>query len=139
MDRYNNLCGKIRSFATELSLLNPQDPFRTKMTDQLLGKLAEMGIITVDDSLSQAAKVSVSAFCRRRLAVILVKNKMAQSVKQASRYIQHGHIRIGPSTVTDPAFLVTRKMEDFVTWSNSSKIRRIISKYNDELDDYDLL
>jgi hypothetical protein len=28
---------------------------------------------------------------------------------------------------------------DFVTWVDSSKIKRAIAKYNDKLDDYDLL
>ena len=41
--------------------------------------------------------------------------------------------------MTDPAFLVTRALEDYVTWVDTSKIRRKISKYNDRLDDYDLL
>jgi len=48
-------------------------------------------------------------------------------------------VRVGPEPVTDPAFLVTRPMEDFVTWVDTSKIRRKILKYNDKLDDYDLL
>lgn len=50
-----------------------------------------------------------------------------------------GHVRVGPNVVTDPAFLVTRSMEDFITWVDSSKIKRTILKYNDRLDDYDLL
>ncbi len=50
-----------------------------------------------------------------------------------------GHVRVGVDTVTDPAFLVTRSMEDFVTWVDTSKIRRHVLKYNDRLDDYDLL
>jgi hypothetical protein len=50
-----------------------------------------------------------------------------------------GHIRVGPDTVTDPAFLVTRNMEDFVTWVDTSKIKRKVLKYSDKLDDYLLL
>lgn len=137
--RYNRLCGKLGSLANQLSLLDPNDPFRIKMTDQLLEKLSSMGIITADNSLSQAFKVTTSSFCRRRLAVVLNKLKMCESVKQATKLIQQGHVRVGPDTITDPAFLVTRQMEDYVTWVDSSKIKRIISKYNDELDDYDLL
>lgn len=30
-------------------------------------------------------------------------------------------------------------MEDFVTWVDSSKIKRSIMKYRDQLDDFDLL
>ncbi len=35
--------------------------------------------------------------------------------------------------------MVTRNMEDFVTWVDTSKIKRTIARYNDELDDFDLL
>ena len=46
---------------------------------------------------------------------------------------------MGPDTVTDKAFLVTRNMEDFVTWVDTSKIKRKVLKYSDKLDDYLLL
>lgn len=46
---------------------------------------------------------------------------------------------MGPETVTDPAFSVTRSMEDFVTWVDTSKIKRKVLKYSDKLDDYLLL
>ncbi len=39
-----------------------------------------------------------------------------------------GHVRLGPETVTDPAFLVTRSMEDFVTWVDTSKIKRKVRR-----------
>ena len=84
---------------------------------------------------------------------------------------------MGPNTINDPAFLVTRyvssllkhwidwaplvliaisrHMEDFVTWVDTSKLKRTVMKYNDQvrllssmysllltifqLDDFDLL
>ncbi len=48
-------------------------------------------------------------------------------------------MRVPLCAVTDPAFLVTRNMEDFVTWVDTSKIKRKVQKYNDRLDDFDLL
>jgi U3 small nucleolar ribonucleoprotein protein IMP3 len=48
-------------------------------------------------------------------------------------------VRVGPEVVSDPAYIVTRSMEDFVTWVDSSKIKRTVATYNDALDDYDLL
>ena len=48
-------------------------------------------------------------------------------------------LQSGPEVVTDPAFHVTRNMEDFITWVDSSKIKRKVMKYNDALDDFDLL
>ena len=37
-----------------------------------------------------------------------VRLKMAQTVKEAVKLVEQGHIRVGPEVVTDPAFLVTR-------------------------------
>lgn len=45
---------------------------------------------------------------------------------------------MGTDVVTDPAYLVTRNMEDFVTWVDSSKIKRNIMRYRDKLDDFEL-
>lgn len=48
-------------------------------------------------------------------------------------------MRVGVDLISDPAFLVTREMEDYVTWVDTSKIKQHIMKYNDKLDDFDLL
>lgn len=77
--------------------------------------------------------------CRRRLSYILVRLKFAEYLKEAVTYIEQGHIRVGTETVTDPAYLVTRNLEDFVTWVDSSKIKKKVLQYNDKLDDYDLM
>lgn len=54
-------------------------------------------------------------------------------ITQAVKYIEQGHIRVGPQTITDPAYLVTRSMEDFVTWVDTSKVKRTVMTYNDEV------
>ena len=69
----------------------------------------------------------------------MARLKMSETLKEAVTLIEQGHIRVGPETITDPAFLVNRNLEDFVTWTDQSKIRRHIMKYNDRLDDYELL
>ena len=109
------------------------------MTEQLLKKLFDMGIINTQKSLQRADEITASAICRRRLPVIMVRLKMAETVKNAVEFVEQGQVRIGPNVVTDPAFLVTKTMEDYVTWVDSSKVRRTVQKYNDKLDDFDLL
>ena len=64
---------------------------------------------------------------------------MAETVRIAVTFVEQGQVRVGPNVVTDPAFLVSRNMEDFVTWVDSSKVRKTVQKYNDKLDDFDLL
>lgn len=116
----------------------------------LLNKLYDMGLLDTGAKMSDIMeRLNVSAFCRRRLPVVMVRLHMSESVSQAVRYVEQGHVRVGPDTITDPAFLVTRNLEDLyvdglfaypsVTWVDTSKIRRAIANYNDELDDFDLL
>ena len=64
---------------------------------------------------------------------------MAETVTGAIKFVEQGHVRVGTEVVTDAAFLVTRGMEDFVTWVDGSRVKRNIRRYRDELDDFDLL
>lgn len=64
---------------------------------------------------------------------------MADTVQSALKFIEQGHIRVGTEVITDGAYLVSRNMEDFVTWVDSSKVKRNILKYREKLDDFDLL
>ncbi|KAG6375015.1 hypothetical protein JVT61DRAFT_3794 [Boletus reticuloceps] len=138
--KYNKLCGALRSYAHRLSMLPAQDPFRAQMEGQLLSKLYDIGLLSSNAKLSDVDnKLTVAAFCRRRLAVVMCMSKMTEAVSAAAKFIEQGHVRVGPDTITDPAFLVTRHMEDFVTWVDTSKLRRTVMAYNDELDDFDLL
>jgi len=137
--KYNKLCGMVTKLVSMVKKMDPRDPVRIALTDQLLGKLYNIGTIPTQKSLALCDRLSVSSFCRRRLSVVMVRLKMAETLREAVTFIEQGHVRVGPETVTDPAFLVTRSFEDFVTWVDTSKIKRKVQKYNDKLDDYDLL
>lgn len=67
-----------------------------------------MGLIPTKWSLELANKITASSFCRRRLPVVMVRAKMADSVKNATQFVEQGHVRVGPEVVKDPAFIVTR-------------------------------
>lgn len=136
---YTRICGMITKLAAKLKTLDADDSFRIAMTEQLLTKLYDMGLIDTARSLQKAEQITASQLCRRRLPVIMVRLKMAESCKTAVTYLEQGQVRVGPNVVTDPSFLVSRNMEDYVTWVDQSKIRRTVHKYNDKLDDFDLL
>ena len=135
---YLRLSRQVRTVCRKIRDLDPQDPFRIKCTIDLLDRLYNMGIIPTKKNLELADKVTASCFCRRRLPVILVKLKMAENVKAATMFVKQGHVRVGTQLILDPAFLVTRHLEDFVTWKETSKIRQHILEYNEERDDFDL-
>lgn len=107
--KYNKLCGDLQHLAHRLSRLDPQDPFRRRHEEQLLEKLHGMGLLNTTAAFSDLEnKLSVSAICRRRLPIIMTRLKMCETVPTATKYIEQGHVRVGPEVVTDPAFLVTR-------------------------------
>ena len=141
--KYNQLCGSMRQLAHKLANLDPSDPFRRKHEDLMLEKLFDMGVLGTGGGgrgkLSDIEhKLTVSAFARRRLPVVMTKLRMADHITSAIHLIEQGHVRVGTDVITDPAYLVTRNMEDFVTWVDSSKIKRNIMKYRDKLDDFEL-
>ncbi|USP80019.1 RpsD, Ribosomal protein S4 protein [Curvularia clavata] len=141
--KYNQLAGSLRQLAHKIAALDPSDPFRRKHEDLMLEKLFDMGILGTGGGgrgkLSDIEhKVTVSAFARRRLPVVMTRLRMADHIQAATTLIEQGHVRVGTDVITDPAYLVTRNMEDFVTWVDSSKIKRNIMKYRDKLDDFEL-
>ncbi|KAL4978589.1 hypothetical protein BDW66DRAFT_16025 [Aspergillus desertorum] len=143
--KYSAIVGSLRQLAHKLSALDPDsDPIRQKTESEVLDKLWRMGILKQSreqgTGLSKIEReVTVSAFCRRRLAVVMARSGMVENIKTAVTFIEQGHVRVGSEVVTDPAYLVTRNMEDFVTWVDSSKIKRNIMRYRENLDDFDLM
>ena len=135
----NKVCGMVTKLTNLLRQIDPRDPNRVEMTEKLLDKLYSMGAIPSTKSLTLCDKLSTSSFLRRRLSVVMVRLKMSETLREAVTFIEQGHVRVGPNVISDPSFHVTRNMEDFVTWVDTSKIRRKVMAYNDKVDDFDLL
>lgn len=45
-------------------------------------------------------KVTVSAFARRRLPVVMTRLRMADHIQGATKLIEQGHVRVGTEVVT---------------------------------------
>ena len=130
---------QVRVLAGKIKELDEKDPIRADATDKLLQKLHNMGLVPTKRGLALADKVTATNFCRRRLPVVMVRTHMAETMKAAVTFVEQGHVRVGPEVVTDPAFLVTRPMEDFITWTDTSAIKKRVMEYNDQRDDFDLI
>jgi len=129
----------IKKIVAKLKSLEKNDEYRIKKTQELLDKIYETGLITKKGSLIDIDKIGISCLCRRRLAFLLFKNKYCETIKEGITFIEQGQVRVGTQVITEPAFLVTRSLEDHITWTNQSKIRRKINEYNNQVDDYDML
>uniref|UniRef100_A0A8C9NIW7 U3 small nucleolar ribonucleoprotein protein IMP3 n=1 Tax=Serinus canaria TaxID=9135 RepID=A0A8C9NIW7_SERCA len=112
--------------------------FLCSMFCRRVGKLYGLGLVNSRQSLAVCESLSAAAFCRRRLPCLLVKLRMAQNLRHAVTFVEQGHVRVGPEVVTDPALLVPRAVEDFITWVDASRLRQKVLDYNQERDDFDL-
>lgn len=135
---YNKMVGKITKLVTLIKSLKPDDKFRIKLTEQLCDRLFSLGVINRNNSLEVCSKVSVSAFCRRRFPVVLTVNKWCENIKEATQLIEQGHFQCGNNSVTDPNTLLTRTMQDHISWADNSKLKKKIQTFKNQLDDYDL-
>ena len=142
--KYNSLCGRLRQLAHLLSNLSPDDAYRKQIESTVLEKCWQMGLLKQSReqgaALSSVEKdVTVSALCRRRLGVLMVRMGMVENITTAHKFIEQGHVRVGTEGVSDPAFLVGRGQEDFITWTEGSKIARNVARYREREDDFELL
>ncbi|XP_047965301.1 U3 small nucleolar ribonucleoprotein protein IMP3-like [Salvia hispanica] len=69
--KYSRLCRTVQRLVSILKQMDARDPYRIEMTDNLLEKLYNIGVIPSRKS----ERLSVSSFCRRRLGSVLVRLK----------------------------------------------------------------
>ncbi|TID28279.1 hypothetical protein CANINC_002592 [Pichia inconspicua] len=134
---YNKIVGKLKKLMRKLALLEPTDPFRIKHEQLLLDKLYNLGLLPTTSKISAVEnQLSVSSLCRRRIGVMMVSFRMAQHVSDANKFVRQGHVRVGNKVITDPAYLITRNLEDYLTWTDDSKIKKNVMKYKNKWDDF---
>lgn len=127
---YNLIVGKIRRLSLALAKLNDNDEVKTQMVKDLTQKLYSLGLISAK-TLLDCAKIEVSSFCKRRLASIMAETKMVPDIKTAVTFVKHGHVRVGTKICTDPGLIVSRALQDYVTWRDGSKIKATIDQFNE--------
>lgn len=129
--RYNLIVGKIRRLSLALAKLNDNEPIKQTVVKELTNKLYSAGIIP-SKSLLECAKVGVGSFCKRRLSSVLNGIKMVPDIKTAVTFIKGGHVKVGTETVVDPSLLITRLMEDYITWRDGSKVKETITQFTED-------
>lgn len=130
---YHKLCIEIKQLA-QLIVDLKDEATKVRLTNAFVEKMYNMGLIKTK-RIKKCLTIDVKAFCRRRLPVFIVQSGMFQGpLSTAVKYVEHGHVRIGPQTVRDQATFVTLEQEDYITWDD--KFKRKIDEYRGEQDDY---
>lgn len=130
---YHKLCLEIKQVAQEIVDLK-DEVSRVLLTDAITDKLYGLGLIKTK-RIKKCLTLDVKSFCRRRLPVFIVQSGMfGGPLSTAVKYVEHGHVRIGPQTVRDPATFITPDQEDYISWDE--KFKKKIEEYRGEQDDY---
>ncbi|MEM4282278.1 MAG: 30S ribosomal protein S4 [Candidatus Woesearchaeota archaeon] len=92
---------------------------------QLFAHLQQMGLIGQDATIDSILSLTKKDLLERRLQTILVKKKLAKSMKQARQFITHRHIAVGKNIVTSPSYLVSKNEEDAINFVSSSPLSKV--------------
>ncbi|MFH8080334.1 MAG: 30S ribosomal protein S4 [Candidatus Aenigmatarchaeota archaeon] len=85
---------------------------------KLLDKLYRLGLLEKGAKLNDVLSLTVEDILERRLQTIVAKKGLANTPKQARQYIVHGHIGINGRRIKFPGMLVTRDVEDKISYYN---------------------
>ena len=86
--RYNKLVRDTNKLVYEILKLEQNDEFRVKTTQETLDKLYDMALIHEKKNLNSINRLTVAAFCRRRLPVVMVRLNMADNLKEAISLVE---------------------------------------------------
>jgi small subunit ribosomal protein S4 len=103
--------------------LRAGEPQARRETDQLLGRLTRLGILsagtpTLDDVLA----LSTEDVLRRRLEWIVFSKGLAPTAFSARQWIVHGHLSVGDHRLTRPGYLLPFADEARLDYSPTSPL-----------------
>jgi len=89
----------------------------------LLDKLHKMGLLGKNASLDDVLSLMIENLLERRLQTVVLKKNMANTPKQARQLITHGHIAVEGRRTIYPSFIVTRDLENQISFYKESSIK----------------
>ncbi|WJX74842.1 hypothetical protein P8452_58450 [Trifolium repens] len=114
--KYSSMCRMVQKLVSTVKQMDPKDPFQVDMTDKLLEKLYNMGVIPTRQSITLCERLTVSSFCRGMFELVQIQLQIQLSL------------------------LLETWKTSLRGWIHpNSKIQRKVLQYNDKLDDYDLM
>lgn len=89
---------------------------------QLMTRLISLGLVKEDARIEDVLGLTITNLMERRLQSIVLRKKLANTIKQARQFITHGHISIGDKKVTSPSMIVKIGDEPLVSFSGNSEL-----------------
>ena len=113
----------LRKFRAQARRLIPLTDKQAQLEkQQLLSKLASLGLIKEGAQIEDVLALTVRDLLERRLQTLVFRKKMANSIKQARQFITHGHIVIGGKKITSPSYMVRVSEENEIAFAGNSPL-----------------
>ena len=90
----------------------------------LLDKLYRLGLLEKNATLDDVLSLTVEDILERRLQTMVFKKNLANTPKHARQLIVHGHIAVDGRRTIYPSFLVTRELEDKISFYKDSPLAK---------------
>lgn len=117
-----------------LSLVINKNSSNENLIKKFLNILYFYGFIS-EKKLILAYNLKLNNLLERKLSFLLKVQNLANSIVEAKKIIFAGHIKLGNKRINND-ILISKNMENFISWDDNSKIKRCIDRFNNELDDY---
>ena len=98
-------------------------PQARRETDQLLGRLSRLGILSVGTpTLDDVLALTTEDVLRRRFEWVVFSKGLAPTAWSARQWIVHGHLAVGDHRVTRPGYLLPHADEARLNYSPTSPL-----------------
>ena len=116
--KYNS---KLKNMVNHYKVLNTLLTEQSqKEQDELFAKAVRYGLLKADEDISHLLNLKIKDILERRLQSVVLKKKLARTMKQARQFITHRHILVSGVVIDAPGYLVSVSDEaniEFVTRS----------------------
>lgn len=101
-------------------LIAARGPQAEKEREQLLTRLARLGLIKPGAQLDDILGLQLKNILDRRLQTLVARKGLARSIKQSRQFIAHEHVIIGNKVVSAPGYHVLLDEENVITFIQNS-------------------
>jgi len=134
---FNRTVGLIKKLHSVLSHLDNNNKTKKRISESLVYKLQELGVMKKEDDFESLKKMTVSDFLERQITFVMKKIKIGNSVKENIKLIKTGQVKLGSKIVTNDKLLIPKKYEKFIELKPTGKISKSIKRFYNKDDDYE--
>jgi small subunit ribosomal protein S4 len=115
----------LKSFKDQAkNLLTRTDTQAEKEREQMHKRMVSLGLVKTTSGMDDILGLQLRDIMNRRLQTIVLKKRMARSVKHARQLIVHEHITVAGKKITSPSYLVPITDETSIGYAADSAFMR---------------